>query len=152
MTPDGAARTVARDLATPNGLAITPDGSTLLVSETFGGRLLAFRIEPDGALTDQRVFADLGHRHPDGVCLDAQGAAWVGCYDTAEFVRVRDGGEITHRVEIDDTSAVAPALGGADRRTLFLVANRTSHEGIRDGRSEGRIEHVRVEVPGAGWP
>jgi sugar lactone lactonase YvrE len=54
---------------------ITPDGSTLIVSETFAGRIHAFTITDDGGLTDQRLFADLGaERRPDGICLDAEGA------------------------------------------------------------------------------
>lgn len=44
VTPDGEVRTVASGLATPNGLVITPDGSTLILSETFAGRLLAYAI------------------------------------------------------------------------------------------------------------
>jgi sugar lactone lactonase YvrE len=152
VRPDGRVESVATGLGTPNGLAITPDGSTLLASDTSEGKLLAFRIRPDGTLADRRVFADLGSRHPDGLCVDEDGAAWVGCYDSSEFLRVREGGEVTHRIETPGAWAVAPALGGADRRTLYLVVNRTSHGGLRTGDSAGRIESVRVDVAGAGWP
>ena len=90
LTPDGESRIVASDLATPNGLAIAPDGSTLVASETFSGRVLAYTIQPDGGLVDERVFADLGeHRRPDGVCFDAEGAVWVASSFTGEFLRVR---------------------------------------------------------------
>jgi sugar lactone lactonase YvrE len=115
--------------------------------------VLAYPIEPDGALADQRVFADLGeHRRPDGLCLDQQGAVWVGSSYTGEFLRVLDGGEITHRIQTPGRWAVAPALGGADRRTLYLVVDETTPEALGRGESAGRIEFVRVEVPGAGWP
>ena len=63
-----------------------------------------------------------------------------------------DGGEVTHRVETPDALAVAPALGGPDRRTLYLAVNETTVERARRGDSAGRIEQVRVDVPGAGWP
>jgi sugar lactone lactonase YvrE len=153
VTPDGEVRVVATELATPNGLAITPDGCTLLVSETFAGRVLAFPIEADGSLGDRRVFAELGEgRHPDGLCMDAAGAVWVGCYDSREFLRILDGGEVTHRIETPAGWAVAPALGGPDRRSLYLVVNETTHEGLSKGESSGRIEAVRVEVSGAGSP
>ena len=148
VTHDGQARLVAEDLAVPNGLVVTPDGSTLIVSETWGERLTAFDIGPDGDLTDRRVFAELGEgRHPDGLCLDAEGAAWVGCYDTHEFLRVRDGGEVTHRIPVTGGWAVAPALGGT---TVFLVVDDTTHEGLMTGDSRGWIETVEVEVPAAG--
>ena len=78
LTPDGESRIVASDLATPNGLAIAPDGSTLVASETFSGRVLAYTIQPDGEPRRRAVFADLGeHRRPDGLCFDAEGAVWV---------------------------------------------------------------------------
>ncbi|HUO39327.1 MAG TPA: SMP-30/gluconolactonase/LRE family protein, partial [Mycobacterium sp.] len=109
-------RIVAHDLATPNGLVITPDGSTLIVSDTFSGKIHAFTITDDGGLADQRVFADLGaDRRPEGICLDAEGALRVGSFETSEFLRVREGGEITHRIKTPGRWAIATALGGADR-------------------------------------
>jgi sugar lactone lactonase YvrE len=154
ITPAGEVRTVAEGLSTPNGLGITADGTTLIIAETFGDRLLAYSIAPDGSLSDERVFADLGEGHgPDGVCLDEEGGVWVGCHQSSEFLRVLDGGEITHRVGIGGGDwAVAPALGGDDRRTLYMVVNATSYEKMAAGESEGRIEQVRVDVPGAGRP
>ena len=150
VTPDGEARVVADGIATPNGLVVTPDGSTLVASETFGERILAFTIEADGGLGDRRTFAELPGHHPDGLALDAEGAVWVGCYDTGEFLRVRNGGEVTDRIPIEPGWAVAPALGGPDGRTLFLVIDETTHEGIFSGESAGRVEVVDVAVPGAG--
>ncbi len=93
VAPDGAAQVVARGLATPNGLAVTADGTTLVAAETFGSRLSAWTIQDDGTLTDQRVFADLGERKPDGICVDVEGGVWVGCFLSGEFLRVLDGGE-----------------------------------------------------------
>jgi len=72
VTPDGRLRQVADDIQFPNGMVVTPDNRTLIVSESFAGRLTAFDIEADGGLSNRRVFADgLG---PDGICLDADGA------------------------------------------------------------------------------
>jgi sugar lactone lactonase YvrE len=153
ITPDGDVQVAAPDIDLPNGLAITADGSTLIASETNRARLLAFTIGADGTLHDQRVFADLGeNRHPDGLCLDAEGAVWVASYTTGECLRVREGGEITHRIETPGRACVAPALGGDDRHSLFVVVNESTDEVL--GRSEpvGTIEMTRVDVPGAGWP
>ena len=152
VAPDGTAQNVASGLSTPNGLAVTPDGTTLVAAETFGNRLHAFTIRADGSLTDQRVFAELGERHPDGICLDVEGAVWVGCFLSGEFVRVLDGGEITHRVPVGESWAVAPALGGPEMRTLHLIVNDTTFMGLAAGESRCRIETVEVEVPGAGSP
>lgn len=152
VTPDGTARVVARGLVTPNGLAVTPDGTTLVASETFGNKLHAWTIRADGDLTDHRIFADLGDRAPDGICLDVEGGVWVGCFLSGEFLRVLEGGEITDRVPTGDSWAVAPALGGPEMRTLHLVINDTTFMGIATGDSTGRIETVEVDVPGAGSP
>ncbi len=153
IDPGGAVRVVATGLALPNGLAFLPDGSTLVVSETNGSRLLAFPAEPDGSLGAPSVFADLGaDRHPDGLCVDVEGGVWVGCYDSGEFLRVVAGGTVTHRVAVDGGWTVAPALGGVDGRTLYMVMDDTTHEGLVNGESTGWIMQARVDVPGAGSP
>ena len=65
------------DLSFPNGTVITPDGATLIVAESMGRQLTAFDRAADGTLSNRRVWADLGDRLPDGICLDAEGAVWV---------------------------------------------------------------------------
>ena len=158
VTPSGDARVVADKLAFPNGTVITPDGCTLVVAESFAARLTAFDIEPEGSLTRRRTWAQFDDRGfesqidperagPDGICLDAEGAIWVASPSTGEVLRVLEGGEITHRVKIE-TQPFAAMLGGPDRRTLFVC---TSILGERPSES-GRIETVRVDVPGAGFP
>ncbi len=152
VEPDGTVRVVATGLDVPNGLGFLP-GGTLVVSETNGSRILAFRVDPDGSLSAPDIFADLGpQRHPDGLCVDVEGGVWVGCYDTGEFLRVVAGGAVTHRVEIENGWAIAPALGGADGRTLYMVVDQTTLEGLVAGESKGWIMQARVDVAGIGSP
>ena len=75
VTPDGKPRQVAGDIQFPNGMVITPDNRTLIVSESFAGTLTAFDIDADGGLSNRRRFA--GGVAPDGICLDTEGAIWV---------------------------------------------------------------------------
>ena len=156
VTPDGAAGIVADGLHHPNGMVITPDRSTLIVAETRGNRLSAFDISADGSLANGRVFAALGELTPDGICLDAEMGVWVGTVWSGGFIRVVEGGEITHRISTPGKWAVAPMLGGHDRKTLFLGTCQTTLLDCRTiettGESFGWIETVRVDVPGAGWP
>jgi sugar lactone lactonase YvrE len=77
---------------------------------------------------------------------------WVGCYDTGEFLRVVAGGTVIHRVEIENGWAIASALGGVDGRTLYMVIDDTTLEGLVAGESTGWIMRARVDVPGAGSP
>lgn len=150
-TPDGATRVVADELRFPNGMAITPDGKTLIVGESYGRRLTAFTIADDGSLGKRRLWAQLDGATADGICLDAEGAVWVASPVSAEVLRVCEGGAVTHRIPVA-TQAIACMLGGDDRRTLFvLTAPLTRREKALPLR-QGRIETVRVQVPGAGWP
>ena len=152
VTPDGTARVVDDEVVFPNGSVVTPDGSTLIVGETFGRRLTAFRIGDDGALTGRRTFADLPDVSPDGICLDADGAVWVADATGSGCLRVREGGDVVDRVEVGEgRSCFACMLGGADRRTLFLLTAE-GFGGAVMRRRTGAIEAVEVEVPGAGWP
>ena len=148
VRPDGSAIAVAADLAFPNGMARTADGR-LVVAETHANRLTAFRIADDDTLTDRHVFADLGAISPDGICLDAEGAVWVAHPQGSALHRVAEGGSVLDTIALDRPGSFACALGGADGRDLFICTNDTSRLGPgRDPRA-GRIERVRVEVPGA---
>ncbi len=154
VAPDGAVRVVAAGLSMPNGLAFLPDESTLVVSETHGSRLLAFTAGPTAASVRRPCSpTSVLTGTPTGCASTPRGGVWVGCYDTGEFLRVIAGGEITHRIEIDrGWAAAAPALGGHDGRTLYLVVDDTTHEGLLAGSSTGRILQARVDIPGVGSP
>jgi len=152
VTPDGAAREVATDLHVPNGPVITPDGKTLIVAESWAKRLTAFTIDADGSLSDRRVFADLGDAAPDGICLDAEGAVWLAAFNQDNFLRVLEGGEVTHRVKVVDRYPVACTLGGPDGRTLFGLTYQGSIQDIGAGKAASRIEIATVDVAASGSP
>ncbi|KRF22398.1 SMP-30/gluconolactonase/LRE family protein [Phycicoccus sp. Soil802] len=151
-TPEGESRVVATGLEMPNGLAVTPDGGVLLVAETYGDAISAFDRRDDGSLGPRREWAHLPGTNPDGICLDAEGGVWMGSCFTHEFVRVVEGGRITHRIPTPGRWALAPALGGPDRRTLFLLTADTDFERIKVDDIAGFIEAVEVDAPGAGKP
>ena len=148
VTPEGKAQVAATDLVFPNGTVITPDGRELIVAETFANRLTAFDIKPDGSLSKHRVWAELDNNMlPDGICLDAEGAIWTAIAFRPEVIRVKRGGEVTHRINLSG-QAIACMLGGIDRRTLFIL----TAEPRSKSRTAGQLEVVKVEVPGAGLP
>ncbi len=161
VASDGTYRQIAGDIEFPNGMVVTPDGSTLVIAESFAGRLSAFDIQDDGALTGRRVWAEgLG---PDGICVDAESAIWAQSADVAAHtgdpnapagacVRVLDGGEITHRIETE-LPCFACVLGGPDGRHMFLLCNE--FEGIDQmeavqARRSARILVTEAPVPGPG--
>jgi sugar lactone lactonase YvrE len=151
VTPDGKARKVADGIAFPNGMVITPDNRTLIVSESFTGRLLAFDVADDGTLSRRRVWAE--GVWPDGICLDADGAIWTGSWNN-ECVRVAEGGEILDRIQLD-RPCFATMLGGPERCTLFMMANQFLGVDRFDemlAKRSGQVLVAQVRTPGAGWP
>jgi sugar lactone lactonase YvrE len=159
VAADGTSRRVAEGIDFPNGMVVTPDGSTLVVAESVGGRLSAFDVADDGSLSGRRVWAEgLG---PDGICLDAEGAIWSQTADTSTHsgdpdapagacVRVLEGGEITHRVETD-LPCFSCTVGGPDGRHLFLLCNE--FEGIERAPEVQARRSARVlvtEIPTGG--
>lgn len=154
VTPGGAVRQVADVLAFPNGMAVTPDNRTLIVAESWAERLSAFDIADDGTLSGRRVWASTPGDHPDGICLDVDGAAWYADVGTGRCVRVAEGGEMLASVGVD-RGAFACMLGGADGRTLFvLAAEWRGFEAVEQaiGDRTGQVLAVEAPAPRAGWP
>jgi sugar lactone lactonase YvrE len=152
VDPDGTTSVAAEDLIFPNGTIITPGGGTLVVGETFAARLTAFDVAPDGALSNRRVWAQLPQGAvPDGICLDAEGAIWVASPTSSEALRVREGGDVTDRIATG-RGCYACMLGGADRKTLYLLVSDGSTPAECRANKTASIDAVEVGVAGAGLP
>jgi sugar lactone lactonase YvrE len=153
VTPDGEARVAADDIAFPNGMAISADGSTLVVADSYRHDLVGFVIADDGSLSGRRVWADLGDHNPDGICLDASGAAWYADVPHEVCVRVAEGGEVLQTVELD-RGGFACMLGGTDTPYLYAVtAVWPGAAGLMTHTEwDGQVVRLPVEVPGGGWP
>src|SRR3954447_21798965 len=152
VAPHGAAREVAGDLHFPNGMALTADGATLIVAESYARGLTAFDVLADGGLANRRVWADLGDGVPDGICLDAEGAVWYADVPNRRCVRVSEGGEVLARVDVD-RGCFACMLGGADGRTLFVVAAQwQGADAMFAGERTGQVLAARAPAPAAGRP
>jgi sugar lactone lactonase YvrE len=152
LTPEGPPRQVADGPAFPNGMAVTPDNSTLIVAESYARRLTAYDIGADGSLSDGWVWADLGDGVPDGICLDAENAVWYADVPNRRCVRVRQGGEVLQTIDLD-RGGFACILGGEDRRTLFIVAREwRGPESMADETRTGLVLTAEAPAPAAGWP
>ena len=158
ITPDGVVRQVAGEIAFPNGMAVTDDNSTLIIAESFAGKLTAFDISENGGLDNRRTFAEV---LADGICMDAEGAVWTpSWYDNGPCcLRVAEGGEVLDRVPLGQ-AGFACALGGPQGRTLFMLS-ADWHMGedfmdnlkrLTEGRRTGQLHTTTVAVPSAGWP
>lgn len=151
VTPDGAVRAVADDLAFPNGMAITADGATLIVAESYANRLTAYDIGHDGRLSARRTWADTAGDHPDGICLDAQGAVWYADVGNRRCVRVREGGDILDTFELD-RGAFACTLSRGDHPAQLYVVSQEWGGPVPPQEPTGQIVVFPAPAPGAGRP
>jgi sugar lactone lactonase YvrE len=150
VMPDGSARVVAEGLRFPNGIAVSADHTRLVVAEMDGACLADYDIDADGAL---RLNGRLGQMNaPDGICLDRDGAVWVASFTEDAFIRIGRDGEEIRRIAVPGRRALACALGGPDRKTLFCLSAATSYEELRQRKSSSRIDIVAVETAGSGYP
>jgi sugar lactone lactonase YvrE len=143
VAPSGEHQIVAENMKTPNGLALALDGSELFVAETLANRVLAFTIFADGGLGERRIYADLGHRSPDGLCMDRRGRLWIGSPFTSEFVRLDSSGSVDEIIPVPGRWAITCAVGATDDE-LWLGTVETTVEDYKRGRSRGAIERCLI--------
>ena len=150
ITPGGEVTPVADGLAFPNGMAVADDNSTLIVAESYAEQLSAFDIADDGVLTNRRVWAATPGDHPDGICLDNEGAVWYADVGNRHCVRVREGGDVLATVDLDRGAfACALSRGGAPK--LFVVGQEWGGPGA-DGGATGQVVVFPAPAAGAGYP
>jgi sugar lactone lactonase YvrE len=168
VQPDGSVAKAAEDFVFPNGMVITPDGSTLIVGETGAARYVAYTINEDGSLSDRRVWAQIGVSPPlttfaettaqltfapDGCCLDAENHIWSANPLGANVARIAPGGAIVDSLQLPaGLTALACMLGGEDGRTLLICAAPDFNEQARIAAREAVLLTTTVEVPHAGLP
>jgi sugar lactone lactonase YvrE len=148
---DGSVEVAARGLRFPNGSVITPDGSTLIVGQSFGGDYVAFSINDDATLGDARRWASVEGTAPDGCTLDEAGGIWFSDAIGSQVIRVEEGGEVTHRVATPQPT-FACMLGGDDGTTLFALCAPGSHPDECAGKAAGAIYSMVTDHPRAGRP
>jgi len=148
---DGTARVAAEGLAFPNGMAISPDGSTLVVAESYGEKLTAFPIADDGTLGAAYTWAETPGDHPDGICFDASGALWYADVGNEHCVRLREGGEVLDTVD-SDRGAFACALTREGDPLLLVVGQEWGEDAWGSGRATGQLVAYVAPEPGDGWP
>lgn len=149
VTPAGEVAQVAGDLLFPNGMAITAGADTLIVAESHANRLTAFRIGPDETLADRRTWAEAGDDHPDGICVDADGAVWYADVANHHCVRIREGGEVLATVQMD-RGAFACILSRDDDPQLYVVGQQ--YGGPESAGRTGQVVAFPAPAPGAGKP
>lgn len=139
--PDYDCRVVASEVFFPNGMVVSPDGKTLFVCETFGKKITAFDIEPEGSLKNRRTFAEV-EGHPDGLCADPDGGLWVPLLFEGKFLRLDSTGDVVSTIDFPGKMAIACANGGADERMIYLCVSTVSKNEDGSPHRDGEIYQV----------
>ena len=146
VDPDGSVHTVAEGLRFPNGTVQLSDG-TLVVAETVGGCLTAFRIDDDATLTDRRIWADLGSAGvdggrvlPDGIGLDRDDRIWVSDPGAGGAVLVEEGGSVRRTVRTSQPCFAVTRFDGPDGPAVLCCTAATSNPTTAASRRTGRLE------------
>lgn len=155
VEPNGSTWVAAEGMLSPNGMVISPDGCALIVAETYARRVIKYDRDARGRLSGRRIFAEFEDVWADGMCLDQEGALWIGSPYSHKFVRVHEGGAITCALEV--TGGVACALGGEDGKTLFMLSVDVDKlpidTTVPDRKAKGGAVYcATVEHGHAGWP
>jgi gluconolactonase len=135
ITLDGDLVLLTDDFTRPNGLAFSPDESTLYIDDSGKRHVRVFDVLPDGDISNSRLFADMDHPQPgspDGMKVDVEGNIYVAGA-TGLWVFDPDGHMLGVIVTPERPSNCA--WGDKDRQTLYITA-RTS------------IFRIRTKIPG----
>jgi gluconolactonase len=120
LSPDRKTLTrVTDDLDQPNGIAGTPDGRHLYVSDIRVGQTWRYDIQPDGTLTNKTFFCGLGS---DGMTIDAEGNLYLTGHGVTVFDR--SGRQIDH-IAVPEPWSANVCFAGLDRQTLFITASES---------------------------
>jgi xylono-1,5-lactonase len=151
VTPTGIG-----DMVVTNGPAVSPDGRTLYLVDTFRRRIDKAEIRGDGSLGERRPFVTIeeGAGFPDGPTVDSEGAVWIGLYSGWSARRYSAAGELISTVQIPAANVTKLAFGGDDLRTVFAT---TARQGLSDEQKQkqplaGHLFQFECDVAGLQCP
>lgn len=156
IAPGGMARIAAEDLLFPNGMVVTPDNRTLIVAESFGGRLTAFTIAEDGSLYDRRIWAQVGITPkwdtldsldqtdivPDGCSLDREGCIWLADAKNGRVVRVAENRGIIDQIAAPPGMSVYSCAVGGDDGLELLVCTAPGYDDVKCTANRDAVLYV----------
>lgn len=125
----------------PNGLALSPDGHSLLVVESYPSALVEIEIAPDGGAGERRVLCELGETVPDGVACAADGSLYIPCYRPDAILRWHpDEGLSTFACDPRGTIIAAP--------TNIVFAGERLDEMVVPNLGRWHLSRLRAGVAG----
>lgn len=151
----GALDAMRESMITPNGLAFSPNGRTMYLSDSHPSRQVVWAFDYDidtGTPSNQRVFIDMNNHpgRPDGAAVDVDGCYWICGNDAGQIHRFTPDGRLDRSVAVPVTKPAMCAFGGSQLDTLYVTSIRTSDAG--EDALSGAVFALRPGVQGLAEP
>lgn len=145
------------DLIVPNGLAFSPDGRTMYLSDSHPSRQLVWAFDYDidsGTPHNRRVFIDMNNHpgRPDGAAVDAEGCYWICAIDAGQVLRFTPDGKLDRAISLPVKKPTMCAFGGDRLDTLFVTSIRPQGIDLSDQPLAGGVFALNPGVKGLPEP
>jgi sugar lactone lactonase YvrE len=153
LDAQGRPKLLVDGLIVPNGMAFSPDGRTMYLSDSHPKvqTVWAFDYDVDSGLPSRRrVFVDM-HQHPgrpDGAAVDADGCYWICGNDAGMVHRFTPEGRLDRSLALPVKKPAMCAFGGADLDTLYVTSIRPAGTDLSDQPLAGGVFALRPGVRG----
>lgn len=124
----GLSEPMVAGLIVQNGLAWSPDGATMYLSDSHQTRRVIWAYDFDrdnGVPSNRRVFVDM-HAYPpgrpDGAAMDVDGCYWICANDGAAVLRFTPAGKLDRSIALPMVKPSMCAFGGVGRDTLLVTS------------------------------
>jgi len=146
-----------RDMIVPNGLAFSPDGTRMYLSDSHPNvqKIWAFDYDIDSATPhNQRLFVDMRAfpGRPDGAAIDSDGCYWICGNDAGQIHRFTPDGRLDRSLSVPVKKPAMCAFGGANLDTLFVTSIRPAGGDLSDQPLAGGVFALRPGVQGLEEP
>lgn len=149
----GKAEVLLDPFIVPNGMAFSPDGRTMYLSDSHPSVQMIWAYDYDidsGTPTNRRVFADMNAHpgRPDGAAVDADGCYWICGNDAGLIHRFTPQGKLDRSLAVPVKKPAMCAFGGAGLDTLFVTSIRPDGIDLSDQPLAGGLFALRPGVRG----
>jgi sugar lactone lactonase YvrE len=150
-------RQLHNGLYTSNGMAFSPDGRTMYLSDSHPRSQLIWAFDYDtatGTPSNRRVFVDMNPLpgRPDGAAVDTDGCYWICGNDAGQIHRFTPQGKLDQSVQVPVKKPAMCAFGDADMKTLYVTSIRPANMDLSDQPLAGAVFALRPGAQGIPEP
>ena len=157
LDTDRSLHRLDRDIALSNGIAISPDGKTVYVSEMSAYRINAYDYDTTtGTVSNRRVFVTIpeGAGKPDGLTVDSQGFVWAAHWGGWRVARYDPAGKLEREIRVPVELATCIGFGGQNLDELYITTGwyNLNDRQRRDQPLAGDLFRIQTDITGIAEP